>query len=89
MGLFSSKPKQVTCPCGASFPKDHDWLTHWDTHLVEVTATNGQPAFAFDCPHCGMSSQAWGADASNERHKRYRAQAAMALHMQDRHNFDL
>lgn len=88
MGLFSSKPKQVNCPCGAGFP-ENEKNQHWGTHLVEVVADNGQPAFAFDCPTCGMSSQAWGHEDSSPATKRSRAQAAMGLHMMERHRISL
>lgn len=93
MGLFSSKPKQpkmVTCPCGTSLSDDLEAKqAHWDSHLVEVVANSGQPAFAFDCPQCGMSDQAWGAEDQGERTKRERAQAAMSLHMMQRHGIGL
>lgn len=88
MGLFSSKPKQVTCPCGVEFPNGEDFA-HWDTHLVEVVANNGQPAFAFDCPSCGMSAEAWGHEDLEPDKKRLRGRAAMATHMMQRHRIGL
>jgi hypothetical protein len=91
MGLFSSKPKapkQVTCPCGIGFPEP-ETLSHYDTHLVEVVANNDQTAFAFDCPKCGMSSQAWGHEDAQPARKRERARMAMAVHMMERHGISL
>ena len=60
MGLFSKKPKLEHCfYCSESF-EEQELRAHFLTHLIEVTDDNGQRAYTFSCPRCGLMDQAWG-----------------------------
>lgn len=60
--FFSRKPKLHTCFfCSELVADDRpSKRAHYKTHLIEVTDNNGQRAFTFECPRCGMMDQAWG-----------------------------
>lgn len=60
--LFSRKPKLHTCFfCSEQVPDEAvAKREHYVSHLIEVTDNNGQRAFTFECPRCGLMDQAWG-----------------------------
>ena len=84
MGLFSKRPKWHTCVfCSESVNDDRSSKQeHYETHLIEVTDNNGQQAFTFECPKCGLMDQAWGGGRS---HPKSNAFAGIAVHYMERH----
>lgn len=86
MSLFRRAPKTEPCFfCAESVEKDtrHD---HYRTHLIEVTDNNGNQAFTFRCPRCGLMDQAWGGGRSDPAGN---ASAAIVVHLNDRHGISM
>jgi hypothetical protein len=55
---------------------------HYQTHLIEVTDNNGHRAFTFECPTCGLMTEAWGGGRPNPESN---ATSAMQVHLMQRH----
>ena len=86
--LFSRKPKLHSCFfCSELVPDDGLAKDeHYRTHLIEVTDNNGQRAFTFKCPRCGLMDQAWGGGRSNPESA---GVAAITVHVMQRHGIDI
>ncbi len=83
MGLFSRKPKTVACFFCAEQVEEADLLDHYHEHLIAVRDNNGHQAYTFECPRCGLMDLSWGGGRPNPK---VNAAAALALHLNDRHN---
>jgi hypothetical protein len=85
MGLFSRRPPEpqlYQCPCGEAV---RDKLTHWDTHIVEVTLASGRPALTYDCPLCGLGEEFW----NTEEEGRSGAPFGFGVHLMAAHHIGL
>jgi hypothetical protein len=58
--LFSRRPKLRDCFVCSQAVEESLLFAHYKSHLIEVTDNNGQQAFTFECPRCGLMDQAWG-----------------------------
>jgi hypothetical protein len=85
VGLFTKREKLHTCVfCSESVPDDQPAKSeHYQTHLIEVTDNNGQRAFTFECPRCGLMDQAWGGGRPRPESN---AVSAIAVHFMERHS---
>jgi hypothetical protein len=81
--LQEAEPEPCVCgePVHLGGPRDR----HWDTHLVQVRSTAGNPALAFDCPLCGPSEMAWGDPGELEISRRNRAVGGFLRHCDEAH----
>ena len=83
--LFSRKPKMTTCfMCSQAVAKD-ELQTHYATHVFEVVDENGERAYSFECPRCGVMDRAWGAGRPDDS-ARLRAASAVAVHLMQSHS---
>jgi hypothetical protein len=85
MSLFGRKSKIRTCfLCTQAV--DADLEAHYTTHLIAVTDNNGNAAYTFKCPRCGLMDRAWGGQSSDPKSN---ARAGIILHLMERHHIDL
>lgn len=82
MPLFARKPKTETCFL-CSHEVDVPLMEHYKEHLLAVRDNNGNEAFTFECPRCGLMDQAWGGGRSNPASN---ATSAIAVHLMQRHS---
>ena len=88
MGLFSRKPKLHSCVFCSEVVVDESvtiW-EHYATHLIGVTDNNGNEAFTFECPHCGLMDEAWGGGRPDPSSN---GVSAMFVHLMQRHGVNL
>ena len=86
MGLFSSKARTRPCPiCSAALDDKTSALNlsgHWMAHVEQIPPGQGDASgqYTWRCA-CGPAGMKWDRD--------FAAQAALALHMTERHGFRL
>lgn len=84
MGLFSRPPQassKDTCPCG----EGANHISHWETHIVEITMPNGMGVLTYDCPICGRGDEFWNTEESG----RAGAPAGFGVHLMTRHGIEI
>jgi hypothetical protein len=86
LSLFSRKPKLHSCFFCSEQVEYPTKDAHYRTHLIEVTDNNGQQAFTFKCPRCGLMDQAWGGGRPNPE---FNGVNAIYVHLMQSHNLDL
>lgn len=88
MGIFSRKPKLHTCLfCSETVVDERsDMWEHYKIHLIEVTDNNGNRAFTFECPRCGLMDQAWGGGRPNPA---FNGVSAIFVHFMQSHGTNL
>ena len=86
--LFSRKPKLHTCFFCSELLVDDPvaQYEHYQTHLIEVTDNNGNRAFTFKCPQCGLMDQAWGGGRPDPASNAY---SGICVHLKQRHGVNL
>ena len=84
--LFSRKPKLHNCFFCSEAVENSAKTEHYKTHLIEVTDNNGQRAFTFECPRCGMMDQAWGGGRPDPEGNGVNA---IYVHLLQHHNLNL
>ncbi|MBN9622371.1 MAG: hypothetical protein J0H06_05365 [Actinobacteria bacterium] len=83
MSLFRRGPKLHQCFfCSEAIPETEKY-EHYRSHLIEVTDNNGQRAFTFECPVCGLMDEAWGGGRPVPESN---AVSAMQVHLMQRHS---
>lgn len=88
MGLFSRQPKLRSCFFCSELVVDEKSATwdHYRTHLIEVTDSNGNRAFTFKCPRCGLMDEAWGGGRPDPS---VNGVSAIFVHLMQRHGINL
>lgn len=79
------KPEIVSCFfCSQDF-ENYALKSHYKEHLIQVTDNDGQTAYTFRCPKCGMMDMAWGGRSLNDNAAQTTAAFAIAYHLDKEH----
>src|SRR3954452_7778334 len=83
--LFKKKSKLHSCFFCAQLVEPAAKREHYSSHLIEVTDENGDRAFTFECPRCGLMDRAWGGGRPDPEANGFNA---IAAHLMMSHHVD-